>query len=81
VSSPIHSTGNGLETAEPDVSLLELLDRLLDRGVVLTGHITISVADVDLIELGLNLMLASVERLDQLRSGERLKLLGGRANA
>lgn len=52
-----------------DVTLLELVDRLLDRGVVLTGDITISVADVDLIVLGLRLVLASVERMQQLRGG------------
>jgi hypothetical protein len=51
-----------------DVTLLELVDRLLDRGVTLTGDITISVADVDLIVLGLRLMLASAERMDQLRA-------------
>jgi gas vesicle structural protein len=48
-----------------EVTLLELVDRLLDCGVVLTGDITISVADVDLIVLGLRLMLASAERLQQ----------------
>ncbi len=55
-----------------DVTLLELLDRLIDRGVVLTGDITISVADVDLIVLALNVLLASTERVDQLRSGADL---------
>lgn len=52
-----------------DASLLEVLDHLLDRGVVLTGDITISVADVDLIFLGLKVMLASVERAERLRWG------------
>lgn len=50
-----------------EVTLLELVDRLLDRGVVLSGDITISVADVDLIELGLRLVLASTERVQQMR--------------
>jgi len=45
----------------PDVSLLELLDRLLDKGVVLSGDITLAVADVDLVYLGLRVLLASVE--------------------
>lgn len=48
-----------------NVTLLELVDRLLDRGVVLSGDITISVADVDLIALGLRLLLASTERMRQ----------------
>jgi hypothetical protein len=40
-----------------------LADRLLDRGVVLAGEATISVAGVDLIYLGLNVVLSSVENL------------------
>jgi hypothetical protein len=46
-----------------EMTLLELADRLLNRGVVLTGEATISVAGVDLIYLGLNLVLTSVENL------------------
>jgi hypothetical protein len=53
-----------------DVTLVELLDRVIDRGVVLSGDITISVADVDLIYLELRVMLASVERAQELRAGE-----------
>ena len=52
-----------------EVTLLELLDRVIDHGVVLAGDITISVADVDLIYLGLRVMLTSVERAEQLRAG------------
>jgi hypothetical protein len=52
-----------------DVPLLELLDRVVDRGVILVGDITISVADVDLIYLGLRVMLASIDRTAQLRAG------------
>jgi len=49
----------------PDIefSVLELADRLLNRGVVLVGEATISVAGVDLIYLGLNVVLTSVENL------------------
>jgi hypothetical protein len=46
-----------------DISLLELADRLLNRGVVLTGEATLSVAGVDLIYLGLNVVLTAVENL------------------
>jgi hypothetical protein len=46
-----------------EVSLLELADRLLHRGVVVTGEATISVAGVDLIYLGLNVVLSAVETL------------------
>jgi hypothetical protein len=48
---------------ESEVTLLELLDRVLDKGVVLTGDVTLSVADIDLIQVGLRILLASVESL------------------
>jgi hypothetical protein len=51
-------------TAE-DASLLELVDRLLNKGVVLAGEATISVAGIDLIYLGLNVVLAAVETIEK----------------
>lgn len=50
-----------------DVTLLEVLDRALDKGVVLWGDLTISVADVDLIYLGLRVLLTSVETAQRAR--------------
>ena len=50
----------------PVATLLDLLDRVIEQGVVLAGDITISVADVDLIYLGLRVLLAPVERLPEL---------------
>lgn len=44
-----------------DVSLLETLDHVLNRGLVIAGEITISVADIDLIFVGLNVLVSSVE--------------------
>lgn len=44
-----------------ELSLLETLDHVLNRGLVIAGEITISVADVDLIFVGLNVMITSVE--------------------
>ncbi len=49
-----------------EVTLLDLLDRIVDHGVVLAGDVTISVADVDLIYLGLRLILTSFERAEEL---------------
>jgi len=46
---------------ESDLSLLETLDHVLDRGLVIAGEITISVADVDLVFVGLNVLISSVE--------------------
>lgn len=50
-----------------DVTLLEILDRVLDKGVVVAGDLTISVADVDLIYLGLRLLICSVETMEHMR--------------
>ena len=41
-----------------DVALVDLVDRLIGGGVVLSGDIVLSVADVDLVYLGLRLVLA-----------------------
>lgn len=49
-----------------DVTLLELLDRVLDKGVVVVGDLTISVADIDLVYLGLRLLLCSVETMEHM---------------
>ncbi|HEU4509117.1 MAG TPA: gas vesicle protein [Pyrinomonadaceae bacterium] len=46
---------------EAELSLLETLDHVLNRGLVIAGEITISVADIDLIFVGLNVMVSSVE--------------------
>jgi hypothetical protein len=54
------------ETDE-ELSLLETLDHLLDRGVVIAGEATISIGDVDLLYLGLNIVLANVDALTHRR--------------
>ncbi|MEO1678551.1 MAG: gas vesicle protein [Pseudomonadota bacterium] len=46
-----------------DVALVEVLDRLLDHGVVLRGELWLTVADVDLVFIGADLVLASPERM------------------
>lgn len=47
------------------ISLCEVLDRVLNKGVVVTGDVTISVADIDLIYLGLQIVLTSMETARQ----------------
>ena len=44
-----------------DVTLLDLADRLLDKGVTICGDVVISVAGVDLVYLSLRALLASAE--------------------
>lgn len=50
-------------TRDKNVTLLELLDLILDKGVVISGDIIISVADIDLVYLGLKVVLASIDKL------------------
>ena len=51
----------GEEWEANELSLLETLDHVLNRGLVIAGEITIAVADIDLIFVGLNVMVSSVE--------------------
>ena len=44
-----------------ETSLLEILDHVLNSGVVIHGSLVISLAGVDLVYLGLNVVLTSVE--------------------
>jgi hypothetical protein len=50
-----------VEVGQDKVTLCDALDRVLTKGVVAKGEITISVANVDLVYLGFNALLASVE--------------------
>ena len=53
------------EWSENELSLLETLDHVLNRGLVIAGEITISVADIDLIFIGLNVLVSSVETANE----------------
>jgi hypothetical protein len=67
-----------VSAAEPaanrDLALVDLVDRLIGGGVVVTGDVVLSVADVDLVYLGLRLVLApagAVEATVPLSRGPR----------
>jgi gas vesicle structural protein len=52
---------------ERDVAIADLLDRALNKGVVLSGEATISLAGVDLIYVGLKVLVASYETASRIR--------------
>jgi hypothetical protein len=56
-----------------DIALIDLVDRLLDKGVVLSGDITLSVANVDLVYVGLRALVSSVATAER----EGIPLPGG----
>ena len=59
------------DIAETDERLVlsDLLNHVLDKGVVIAGDVTISVADIDLIRLGLSLFISAVETVEQKSRG------------
>jgi hypothetical protein len=68
MSSPFDQivvSSDGELAEEAELSLLETLDHVLNRGLVIAGEITISVADVDLIFVGLNVLVSSVEKANE----------------
>lgn len=52
-----------LALPQEDVALVDLIDRVLDGGVVITGDILLSLADVDLVYVGLRLVLAPAHKI------------------
>jgi Gas vesicle protein len=51
--------------ADRDVALVDLVDRLLGGGVVIAGDITLAVADVDLVYVGLRALISSVATAEE----------------
>jgi hypothetical protein len=47
----------------PDLTLLDVIDTLLNRGVMADGDLTLGVAGIDLVYLRLSAMLCAVDRL------------------
>jgi hypothetical protein len=64
------------QALKQQVTLLELVDRVLNKGVVVSGDIVLSVANVDLVYVGLRLLLSSVATLEERR--EELAAEGAR---
>jgi gas vesicle structural protein len=70
-AAPRDDVADGHDAAlQKEATLLDLVDRLLDKGVVLTGDVTLSVADVDLVYVGLRVLISSVEAAQRHRGGE-----------
>jgi gas vesicle structural protein len=47
----------------PNESLVDLVDSLLDKGVVLDGELVLGLADVDLVYVRLGVLLAAADRV------------------
>ena len=57
------SRGGQTGRSSVDIGLVDLLDRVLDAGVVISGDIILSLADIDLVYVNLRVLLGSVDTL------------------
>lgn len=62
-------TGTDLIDHRADVTLVDLADRLLDKGVVIGGDIVLSIAGIDLVYVSLRALIASVDTARLLGGG------------
>src|SRR5687768_15427807 len=70
--TPPPASASPAPPAPHDASLLDLLDRVLDKGVVLSGDVTLSVADVDLVYVGLRALVAAVHKVVNSNNASRV---------
>lgn len=59
---PLGLEGDG-EVLPPDTSLLDLVDNLLDKGLLIHGDLVLGLAGVDLVYVGLSAMICAADRL------------------
>ncbi|KAB2496601.1 gas vesicle protein [Priestia endophytica] len=52
-----------VEDRHQEVTLLDILDVILDKGIALRGELVISIADIDLVYLDLRVLVVAVEKM------------------
>lgn len=70
-------SGKGIMTHERryrsrKVTLVDALDRVIDKGAYVDGEVVLRVADIDLIFIGLRLIVTSISNAERLRNGARM---------
>jgi hypothetical protein len=66
-SSHLQPRGAGALPGRPsDASLADILERVLDKGIVIAGDIQINLLDIELLTIKLRLLIASVERAQEM---------------
>jgi hypothetical protein len=50
----------GVAVPDQRIALVDLLDRVLARGIVVSGELTLSIAEVDLVHISVRALLSSV---------------------
>lgn len=59
------------EWEDDEETLVDVLDRILDVGLVITGDLRLSVADIDLVYVGVKAVAASVDKIEESQNLER----------
>jgi Gas vesicle protein len=63
---PARSTSGLPGRPEPQANLADILERVLDKGIVIAGDIQINLLDVELLTIKLRLLIASVDRAKEM---------------
>jgi hypothetical protein len=65
---PARSSGSGALPGRPDTtaSLADVLERVLDKGIVIAGDIQINLLDIELLTIKLRLLVASVDKAKEM---------------
>ena len=58
--------GDSLHPREPPASLADILERVLDKGIVIAGDIQLNLLDIELITIKIRLLIASVDRAKEM---------------
>jgi hypothetical protein len=56
----------GRRATTPSVSVIDILDRVLDKGLVVAGDISISLANVELLTIRVRLLVCSIDKAEQI---------------
>jgi hypothetical protein len=67
-SSHLQPRGSSALPGRPsaDANLADILERVLDKGIVIAGDIQINLLDIELLTIKLRLLIASVERAQEM---------------
>ncbi len=61
-SAPRPQTGRSMATATQGSSLVDVIERVLDKGIVIAGDISVSVGSTELLSIRIRLIISSVDK-------------------
>ena len=59
--APLHNVSTSPMSRRPGESLADILERVLDKGVVIAGDVVVNVLDIELLTLKVRLLIASAD--------------------